>query len=70
MTSVRAWRALLIDGRVKCPRRDEVVDLALCLGCNWLLDLDRASGTPAVRCAAATPIVDGQLPGPDIRHID
>lgn len=38
--------------RVRCPRRGERVDLERCLGCNWLLDLDRTSGAPALLCAA------------------
>jgi hypothetical protein len=55
---------------VQCARLGEVVELARCLECNWLLDLDRAAGTPTLRCAASSPIPDGRQPGPTVRHVD
>jgi hypothetical protein len=64
------WRSLLPDGHVQCPRLGGVVALARCLECNWLLDLDRAACTPALRCAAASPIADGRDDGPRVRHVD
>jgi hypothetical protein len=70
MNSERDWRPMLGDGRVECPRLGEEVELARCLGCNWLLDLDRAAGTPALRCAAARPIPDGRRPDPTVQHVD
>jgi len=68
--SEREWRPVLGDGRVHCPRLGEDVELARCLDCNWLLDLDRAAGTPTLRCAASSPIPDGRQPGPTVRHVD
>jgi hypothetical protein len=70
MSSGRSWRPLEGDGRIHCPRLGEQVDLARCLGCNWLLDLDRAAGTPALRCAAASPIPDGRRPDRIVGHVD
>jgi hypothetical protein len=70
MSNEREWRPLLADGRVQCARLGEEVDLARCLGCNWLLDLDRAAGTPTLRCAAASPVPDGRHAGPTVRHVD
>jgi hypothetical protein len=70
MSSERDWRPLLADGRVQCARLGEAVDLAHCLECNWLLDLDRAAGPPALRCAAASPVADGRQTGPKVRHVD
>jgi len=70
MSSERDWRPLLPDARVQCARLGEVVELARCLECNWLLDLDRAGGTPSLRCAASSPIPDGREPGPTVRHVD
>jgi hypothetical protein len=70
MSSERDWRPLLADGRVQCARLGQEVDLARCLECNWLLDLDRAAGTPALRCAAASSVPDGRRDGPTARHID
>ena len=62
MTSERAWLPIRRSGRVFCARRGEEVELLRCLGCNWLEDLDRATGRPAVRCAAADPVFDARIP--------
>jgi hypothetical protein len=70
MSNERDWRPLLADGQVQCARLGHEVDLARCLECNWLLDLDRAAGTPALRCAAASPVVDGRDDRPTVRHVD
>jgi hypothetical protein len=70
MNSERGWRPVLASGRVQCARLGEEVDLARCLECNWLLDLDRAAGTPALRCAAASPVPDGRQPDLTVRHVD
>jgi len=68
MNSEREWRPLLSDGRVQCPRRGEEVELARCLECNWLLDLDRAAGMPTLRCAAGR-VPDSQS-GTRGQHVD
>ena len=60
MTRDRGWLAAEVDDLIPCPRQGGVVDLERCLGCNWLLDLDRAGGAPAVRCAAVDPVADGR----------
>lgn len=65
-----AWRPVLADGRVHCPRVGEEVELTRCLACNWLLDLDRAAGPAVLRCAAADPVPDGRKPGPNAPHVD
>jgi hypothetical protein len=70
MNSERDWRPVLASGRVHCPRRGEQVDLARCLECNWLLDLDCSAGTPALRCAAVSPVQVGQDAGLTDRHVD
>jgi len=70
MSNERDWQPLLPGARVQCQRLGELVDLSRCLECNWLLDLDRAAGTPALRCAAASPIPDGRQPGTTVRHVD
>jgi hypothetical protein len=70
MNNEHDWLPLLADGRVQCVRLGEEVDLARCLGCNWLLDLDRAAGTPTLRCAASSPVADGRQAGSTGRHID
>ena len=31
-------------------RLDEEVDLSRCIGCSWLLDLDRGAATARIRC--------------------
>ena len=53
-----------------CVRRDEETDLERCLECNWLQDLDRAAGTPAVRCAAVDPTRDVRSSERFDEHID
>jgi hypothetical protein len=70
MNSEHGWRPVLASGRVQCARRGEEVELGRCLECNWLLDLDRAAGTPALRCAAVSPIRDGRNSGSADSHID
>ena len=70
MSNERDWLPLLPDGHVQCARLGQEVDLARCLECNWLLDLDRTAGTPALRCAAADPTPDGRRPGPTVGHVD
>ena len=70
MNSERGWRPVRASGLVHCARRDEAVELARCLACNWLLDLDRAAGTQALRCAAAIPIRDGRHAGSADPHVD
>ena len=70
MRNEHDWRPLLPDGHVQCARAGQEVDLARCLECNWLLDLDRTAGTPALRCAAASPIPDGRRPEPAAGHVD
>ena len=70
MTNSLRWRALGETGRVECPRRGEVVELARCLECTWLLDMDRTAGTPALRCAAASPIADGRDRPTADQHVD
>ena len=70
MSREHDWRPLLVDGHVQCARLNEIVELERCLECNWLLDLDRAAGSPALRCAAAIPIPDGGQPGPIAQHVD
>ena len=65
------WQA--IDaGRVYCARRDAEVDLSRCLECNWLLDLDRSSADPALRCVVSGTAPAAERPGaaPTDRHID
>jgi hypothetical protein len=58
------------DRGVPCPRRGEIVDLARCLACNWLLDLDRTGGTPSLRCAAARTVADDRSTSNDHAHVD
>lgn len=70
MNNERGWRPVLASARVQCARRGEEVDLARCLECTWLLDLDRAAGTPALRCGAVSPVPDGQDAGLADRHVD
>ena len=70
MRNEHDWRPLLLDSHVQCARVGQEVDLARCLECNWLLDLDRTAGTPALRCAAASPIAAGRRPGPAAGHVD
>ncbi|HEV1996627.1 MAG TPA: hypothetical protein VGR61_00655 [Candidatus Dormibacteraeota bacterium] len=70
MNSERGWRPVLASGRVQCVRRAEEVDLARCLECNWLLELDRTAGTPALRCAATSPIPDDRDARSADRHVD
>ena len=64
------WLAVAASGRVRCPRRQQLVELTACMECNWLLDLDRAAGLPALRCAAVSPTTDGREPRPAESHID
>jgi hypothetical protein len=64
------WRRVTASGRVPCARRGEEVALERCLECNWLLDLDRADGTPELRCAAVSPVSDGMYAGQPDRHVD
>jgi hypothetical protein len=66
----RDWRPLLADGRLDCERLGAEVELTRCLACNWLLDLDRAGSTPALRCAAFRPIPTGAARGYDAEHVD
>jgi len=70
MSNERGWLPLLANGRVQCARRGEEVELTRCLECNWLQDLDRAAGTPALRCAAANPVPDGRDPRVADRLVD
>jgi hypothetical protein len=70
MNSEPGWRPVLASGRVQCARLGQEVDLDRCLECNWLLDLDRAAGTPALRCSAASPVADGRDDRPTVRHVD
>ena len=70
MSSQGEWCPLLTDAHVQCTRRGEVVALARCLECNWLLDLDRAAARPALRCAAASPLADGRDEPPTFRPVD
>lgn len=70
MSKPLGWRAVDASGRVQCARRGEEVDLACCLDRNWLLDLDRAAGTPALRCVAVSPVLDGRDPRLADRHVD
>ena len=69
MSSERDWLPLLPDGHVQCARLGQEVDLARCLECNWLLDLDRAAGTPALSCAAAR-MPDARESGTAGQHVD
>lgn len=53
MSSELDWLQIDPGNRIACPRRGEAVDLERCLGCNWLIDIDRAGSVPALRCGAA-----------------
>jgi len=70
MNSQLGWLAVGATSRVQCARKAEEVDLARCLECNWLLDPHRAAGTPALRCAAVSPVADGRDAGLADRHVD
>jgi hypothetical protein len=70
MNSESGWLSVLAGGRVRCARRGEEVELARCLECNWLQDLDRAASTPAVRCTAASPVPDGRHARSTDGHVD
>ena len=70
MTSGSGWLTLDAGARVQCPRRGDNVELARCLDCNWLLDLDRAAGSPALRCNAAASVADGRERPEADRHVD
>ncbi|HEY8830033.1 MAG TPA: hypothetical protein VIM83_05490, partial [Candidatus Limnocylindria bacterium] len=69
MRNEHDWRPLLLDSHVQCARVGQEVDLARCLECNWLLDLDRTAGTPALRCAAAR-MPDARESGTAGQHVD
>jgi hypothetical protein len=70
MTDDRGWLVARPDGRFPCPRRLWAVDLSLCLGCNWLLDLDRVGNPPSLQCAAADPVTDGRRSSEVPAHVD
>jgi len=70
MTSELGWLAVNPGGRVQCPRRNEELELERCLECNWLLDLDRAAGTPALRCSAVSPVPNVRDPLQTNAHVD
>ena len=66
-----ARRLTVSPGRVlACPRHDAEVELARCLECNWLLELDRVSATPSLLCAAISPIAGGGRMSAVREHID
>jgi hypothetical protein len=70
MTDSPHWLAVVPELGVACPRRGAVVDLARCLACNWLIDLDRTGVVPSLLCAAADAIADGRRPSEAHAHID
>ncbi|HEV2249349.1 MAG TPA: hypothetical protein VGT60_02450 [Candidatus Limnocylindria bacterium] len=70
MTNEVGWLVAHADGRFRCPRRLWAVDLGRCLGCNWLVDLDRAGSPPSLRCAATEPVPDGRRSSEIRAHLD
>jgi hypothetical protein len=50
MPSAAEWRPIFDVHRVFCPRTSDEVDLSSCIGCGWLIDLDRSGGTARIRC--------------------
>jgi hypothetical protein len=70
MISESGWLSIRASGRVRRARRGEEVELARCLDCNWLQDLDRAASSPALRCAAASPVPDGRQTRSTDGHVD
>ena len=70
MTTGWRWLAIEPGARVQCPRRNEEVELTRCLECNWVIDLDRAAGIAALRCAAVSPVADGRHISVIDRHVD
>jgi hypothetical protein len=70
MSGDRGWLVAETDGRFPCPRRGGTVDLARCLECNWLMDLDRAAERPALRCAAVIAIPAARHAPPTEQHVD
>ena len=38
------------QGHVYCPVRNHDVDIDVCLGCGWAIDIDLKAKLPVVRC--------------------
>ena len=70
MTDSPHWLAVVPDLGVACPRRGVIVDLDRCLGCNWLIDLDRTGAVPSLLCAAAETTPAGRRQNEARPHID
>ena len=46
-------------GRVYCPSRSCDVEVDVCAGCRWMLDIDSDARLPFVRCEPPAPLIAG-----------
>ena len=46
-------------GRVYCPSRSCDVEIDVCAGCRWMLDIDSDARLPFVRCEPPARLIEG-----------